>query len=44
MSVAVLVKVPPRLAVARAIATDIVLFAIMAAMCENCSSSERYGN
>jgi hypothetical protein len=34
MSVAVLVKIPPRLAVARATAIDVVLFAIMAAVCE----------
>ena len=38
MSVAVLVKIPPRLAVARAIAIDVVLFAIMAVACEKCSS------
>ena len=35
MSVPVLVKMPPRLAVARAIATDVALFAIMATSCEN---------
>ena len=35
MSVPVLVKMPPRLAVARAIAIDVVLFAIMATSCEN---------
>ena len=38
MSVAVLVKIPPRLAVARAIAIDVVLFAIMAAAREKCPS------
>ena len=41
MSVAVHVKTPPRLAVARAIAIDVVLFAIMAAVHEKCTSSTR---
>ena len=41
MSVAVLVKIPPRLAVARAIAIDVVLFAIMAAVHKKCTPSTR---
>ena len=41
MSVAVLVKIPPRLAVARAIAIDVVLFAIVAAVREKCTSITR---
>jgi hypothetical protein len=36
MSVAILAKMPPRLAVARTIATDIALFAMMATACERC--------
>jgi uncharacterized membrane protein YdcZ (DUF606 family) len=34
MFVAILVKIPPRLAVARTIATDVALLAIMATACE----------
>jgi hypothetical protein len=38
MSVAALVKMPPTVAVARAIAIDVVLFAIMAVVREKGSS------
>ena len=38
MSVAVLVKMPPTVAVARAIAIDVVLFAIIAVVREKISS------